>query len=43
VIRAEFLAKMGDKGRAKQYLEEALTLTASPAEKELLKKKIEGL
>jgi len=39
-IRADFLARTGEKSKAKQNLEKALTLTDSPAEKELLKKKI---
>ena len=42
-IRAEFLARTGEKSKAKQYLEKALTLTDSQAEKELLKKKITEL
>ncbi len=42
-IRADFLARSGEKSKARQYLEKALALTDSPAEKELLKKKIEEL
>ncbi len=42
-IRAEFLARLGDKDGAKRNLEKALTLTTSPAEKGLLKQKIDRL
>jgi len=37
-IRADFLARTGEKSKARQNLEKALTLTDSPAEKELLKR-----
>jgi predicted RNA polymerase sigma factor len=39
-IRAEFLGKMGDRLKAKAFLEKALELTDSLAEKELLEEKI---
>jgi RNA polymerase sigma factor (sigma-70 family) len=39
-IRAEFLAKMGDLSSARVFLEKALRLTDSLAEKELLQEKI---
>jgi RNA polymerase sigma-70 factor (ECF subfamily) len=42
-IRAEFMAKQGQKVKAIENLEAAIALTTSSAEKELLKKKIDIL